>query len=257
MTRWFAWSLPSSTGTPAARSVSTKRRGKLLYWRGILRSAGSGGIRPALPHRICADAKCQASPRPRRRCPARQLGGPVRTRLAETLCPAGALGPAAAALLLLVLAVRLLAGAPCPRRSGARLRLAGAAAVPGRGGGDARSGLHVQRHRRHRYRHEGGPHPVAADPVGAGEQAQCRRVPRGAGAGGPAGPHPVQLVHHRARHRLAGADRDLSVHEADHLVAAAVPRARLLLRRAARLDVAGGRAELAAGADVSWLDPVG
>ena len=82
-------------------------------------------------------------------------------------------------------------------------------------------------------------HALAADPLGAGQRAAGRGLPacrrRWSGF--------VMLIqfnllHRRARRRLAGAGRDLSVHEADHLVAAALPRPRLLLGRAGRLDLA-------------------
>ena len=55
---------------------------------------------------------------------------------------------------------------------------------------------------------------------------------RGAGAGRARGAAAVQPLHHPGRHRFARRGRDLSVHEADHLLAADRARPRLLLGRA-------------------------
>ena len=59
-----------------------------------------------------------------------------------------------------------------------------------------------------------------------------RGVPGGAGAGRPAGAAAVQRLRDHDRHRVAGDRRDLSVHEAHHLLAADRARPRLLVGRA-------------------------
>ena len=131
-------------------------------------------------------------------------------------------------------------GDPARGRS-ARSGRRAARAVRDRGGGDARRGVRLQRHRRSRSRPARRPHAVAA----AGERA-------GARGGGVA--FPDRAVSGRAagaaRARLARADRCggeprarrlLSVHEADHLVAAGVAGDRLLLGGAGRLGGGDGR----------------
>ena len=96
----------------------------------------------------------------------------------------------------------------------------------------ARRGLHLERHRRPRPRCAGRAHALAADPVGTGERRRRRGVPRAAGAGRARGAAPVQSLHGLCRLRLARRGRGLSVHEADHLLAADRARPRLLLGRA-------------------------
>ena len=97
---------------------------------------------------------------------------------------------------------------------------------------DARGGLHLERHHRSRPRCQGRADAVAADPGRAGERDAGLRVPGRAGADRACGAAAVQPLRDHDRHRLAGHRRDLSLHEAHHLVAAGRAGPRLLVGRA-------------------------
>ena len=97
---------------------------------------------------------------------------------------------------------------------------------------DARRGVHLERHHRSRSRRQGRAHAVAADTGRPGERDAGAGVSGRAGAGRARGAAAVQPLCDRDRHRLADHRRGLSLHEADHLVAAGRARARLLLGRA-------------------------
>ena len=96
----------------------------------------------------------------------------------------------------------------------------------------ARRRLHLERHHRSRSRCQGRAHALAADPGRAGQRDA------GAGLFGCAGPDrtcgaaAVQPLRGLDRHRLASDRRDLSLHEAHHLVAADRAGTGLLLGRA-------------------------
>ena len=96
----------------------------------------------------------------------------------------------------------------------------------------ARRRLHLERHHRSRSRRKGRTDAVAADPGGAGERAAGDGLSGRSGADRAGGAAAVQPLRGGDRHRLAGHRRGLSVHEADHLVAA--DRARAWLSPGAR-----------------------
>ena len=96
----------------------------------------------------------------------------------------------------------------------------------------ARRRLHLERHRRPRSRRPRRAHAIATDPVGPGDGHGGCRLSRAPGPGRARGAPPVQPLHGPCRARLARRGRGLSVHEADHLLAADRARPRLLLGRA-------------------------
>ena len=111
----------------------------------------------------------------------------------------------------------------------------------------ARRRLHLERHRRPRPRRQRRAHALAADPVRPGQRPAGGGLSGASVAGRLCGAALVQRLHHRARHRLAGDRRGLSVHEAHHLLAADRARPRLLVGSADGLG-GGFRPARSAGA---------
>ena len=114
----------------------------------------------------------------------------------------------------------------------------------------ARRRLHLERSGRSRHRCARRAHALAPDPVRPGERCGRRRLPRPAGAGRTSRAAPIQPLCDLDRHRFARRGRGLSVHEADHLLAADLSGPRLLLGRA---DGLGGGLRPARSAGVSAL----
>ena len=121
----------------------------------------------------------------------------------------------------------------------------------------ARCRLHLERHRRPRSRRHGRAHALAADSVGPGERRGGGRLPGRAGADRTGGAAAVQRLHGLDRHRLARRRRGLSVHEADHLLAADRARPRVLLGRADGMAGDVRPARLAGARALRRLDRVG
>jgi hypothetical protein len=90
---------------------------------------------------------------------------------------------------------------------------------------DAWRGLHMERYDGPGFRRRRGAHEITANPVRPSNPETGLRLARGPVAAGLLHPADLQLVRHRARHRVAHAGGDLSLRQALHLVAAGIPRA--------------------------------
>src|SRR5579875_3504901 len=164
------------------------------------------------------------------RYPDRRLGRPPHAGGLAALSPAGAARPTDRHL---ALAVSRLVGRGAGGTGMARLAADGA--VRDRRRRHARRRLHAQRHRRPGFRRARRAHPHAADRQRR-HLGQAGIRLHGAGTHNRRGRAAVvQPCRDRARPPGAGADRDLSVHEANHLLAAVLPRPQFQLGRTPRL----------------------
>ena len=100
---------------------------------------------------------------------------------------------------------------------------------------DARRGLHHQRHGRSRFRPAGDPHRRPAHRQRRDLDEARPRLPGAAASDRACHPAATIAAGDHPRRRLAGADRDISLHEADHLLAPGLPRPDLQLGRASGL----------------------